>query len=297
MAACDCYVSLHRAEGFGLTLAEAMAIGKPAIATGYSGNVDFMNEQQQLSRRLRRSAGSGPNARSTRPRANGREPSVEHAARADARGLRRPRGGGAARRAGRARTSRERCRPQATGAAMRARLQELARRSVERRRAASAGGRQRVRRRAARLEHLEPLDSRRARRRSAPCGSPGRRRRCSRSRASRLNDDRADRAPAWSRRWGRRLPGCRLPPPRTRRSVCVPALSVAPCDEQELVWDSALHSRRSRGACRRCRGSAAVRPSPAARCCSAPAPGSDDLHLPRARRRSRASVAGPSACQ
>jgi hypothetical protein len=43
MAACDCYVSLHRAEGFGLTMAEAMAIGKPVIATGYSGNVDFMN--------------------------------------------------------------------------------------------------------------------------------------------------------------------------------------------------------------------------------------------------------------
>ena len=32
----DCYVSLHRAEGFGLTLAEAMALGKPVIATGYS---------------------------------------------------------------------------------------------------------------------------------------------------------------------------------------------------------------------------------------------------------------------
>jgi len=43
MAACDCYVSLHRAEGFGLTLAEAMALGKPVIGTGYSGNVDFMN--------------------------------------------------------------------------------------------------------------------------------------------------------------------------------------------------------------------------------------------------------------
>jgi glycosyltransferase involved in cell wall biosynthesis len=42
MAGCDCYVSLHRAEGFGLTLAEAMAIGKPVIATGYSGNLDFM---------------------------------------------------------------------------------------------------------------------------------------------------------------------------------------------------------------------------------------------------------------
>jgi glycosyltransferase involved in cell wall biosynthesis/SAM-dependent methyltransferase len=38
----DCYVSLHRSEGFGLTLAEAMSLGKPVIATGYSGNTDFM---------------------------------------------------------------------------------------------------------------------------------------------------------------------------------------------------------------------------------------------------------------
>ena len=44
MAACDCYVSLHRSEGFGLTMAEAMAHGKPVIATGYSGNLDFMTE-------------------------------------------------------------------------------------------------------------------------------------------------------------------------------------------------------------------------------------------------------------
>jgi glycosyltransferase involved in cell wall biosynthesis len=42
MRAADCYVSLHRSEGFGLTIAEAMALGKPAIATHYSGNVDFM---------------------------------------------------------------------------------------------------------------------------------------------------------------------------------------------------------------------------------------------------------------
>ncbi len=42
IADCDCYVSLHRAEGFGLTLAEAMAAGRPAIATGFSGNLDFM---------------------------------------------------------------------------------------------------------------------------------------------------------------------------------------------------------------------------------------------------------------
>src|SRR5438105_10409224 len=38
---CDCYASLHRSEGFGLTLAEAMLMGKPVIATAYSGNVDF----------------------------------------------------------------------------------------------------------------------------------------------------------------------------------------------------------------------------------------------------------------
>jgi len=44
MAGCDCYVSLHRSEGLGLTMAEAMAYGKPVIATNYSGNVDFMHE-------------------------------------------------------------------------------------------------------------------------------------------------------------------------------------------------------------------------------------------------------------
>lgn len=40
---CNCYVSLHRAEGFGLTMAEAMFYGKPVIATGYSSNMEFMN--------------------------------------------------------------------------------------------------------------------------------------------------------------------------------------------------------------------------------------------------------------
>lgn len=39
---CDCYVSLHRSEGFGLTIAEAMSLGRPVIATGFSGNIDFM---------------------------------------------------------------------------------------------------------------------------------------------------------------------------------------------------------------------------------------------------------------
>jgi glycosyltransferase involved in cell wall biosynthesis len=42
VAACDCFVSLHRSEGFGLPPAEAMSLGKPAILTNWSGNVDYM---------------------------------------------------------------------------------------------------------------------------------------------------------------------------------------------------------------------------------------------------------------
>jgi glycosyltransferase involved in cell wall biosynthesis len=44
----DCYVSLHRSEGFGLGMAECMYLGKPVIATGYSGNLDFMNRENSL---------------------------------------------------------------------------------------------------------------------------------------------------------------------------------------------------------------------------------------------------------
>jgi glycosyltransferase involved in cell wall biosynthesis len=47
-ALCDCYVSLHRAEGFGFGPAEAMWLGKPVIATGYSGNLDFMTPENSL---------------------------------------------------------------------------------------------------------------------------------------------------------------------------------------------------------------------------------------------------------
>src|SRR5262249_8217259 len=42
LAAANCFVSLHRAEGAAADLAKAMALQKPAIATGYSGNLDFM---------------------------------------------------------------------------------------------------------------------------------------------------------------------------------------------------------------------------------------------------------------
>jgi len=37
----DCFVSLHRSEGFGLVLAEAMSLGKPVVCTNWSGNMDF----------------------------------------------------------------------------------------------------------------------------------------------------------------------------------------------------------------------------------------------------------------
>lgn len=41
----DAYVSLHRAEGFGMGMAEAMAMGKPVVATAWSGNMSFMDEE------------------------------------------------------------------------------------------------------------------------------------------------------------------------------------------------------------------------------------------------------------
>ena len=40
---CDIVLSLHRSEGFGLVPAEAMLLGKPVIATDWSGNCDFMD--------------------------------------------------------------------------------------------------------------------------------------------------------------------------------------------------------------------------------------------------------------
>src|SRR5271166_1983961 len=40
---CDCLLSLHRSEGFGRGPAEAMFFGKPVVATGWSGNMEYMN--------------------------------------------------------------------------------------------------------------------------------------------------------------------------------------------------------------------------------------------------------------
>lgn len=47
-ASCDIFLSLHRAEGFGLAPAEMMYLGKPVIATGWSANTDFMTHDNSF---------------------------------------------------------------------------------------------------------------------------------------------------------------------------------------------------------------------------------------------------------
>jgi glycosyltransferase involved in cell wall biosynthesis len=47
-AECDCFVSLHRSEGFGRGPAEALWLGKPVICTAYSGNMDFTTSENSL---------------------------------------------------------------------------------------------------------------------------------------------------------------------------------------------------------------------------------------------------------
>ncbi len=79
IASCDCYVSLHRSEGLGLTMAEAMYFGKPVIATGYSGNLDFMSAENSYlvdHELVEIGAGAEPYPAAAR----WAEPSLEHAA-------------------------------------------------------------------------------------------------------------------------------------------------------------------------------------------------------------------------
>ncbi len=81
IAACDSYVSLHRAEGFGLPLAEAMALGKPVVATGYSGNLEFMTARNSwlVDHTL---VPIGPGADPYPADGTWAEPDLDHAARA-----------------------------------------------------------------------------------------------------------------------------------------------------------------------------------------------------------------------
>jgi Glycosyl transferases group 1 len=79
MAASDAYVSLHRSEGTGLTIADAMALAKPVIATGWSGNMDFMTAANSFPVRyelVELTDGVGP----YRKGETWAEPSLDHAA-------------------------------------------------------------------------------------------------------------------------------------------------------------------------------------------------------------------------
>lgn len=79
IAGCDCYVSLHRSEGLGLTMGEAMHFGRPVIATGYSGNLDFMTDENSFL--VRHSlAEIGPDAPPYPAEGMWAEPDLEHAA-------------------------------------------------------------------------------------------------------------------------------------------------------------------------------------------------------------------------
>ena len=78
-AHCDCYVSLHRSEGYGLTMAEAMALGKPVIATEYSGNLDFMTRENSFLCSYRM-VEIGEDSAPYPPRARWAEPAIDEAA-------------------------------------------------------------------------------------------------------------------------------------------------------------------------------------------------------------------------
>jgi SAM-dependent methyltransferase len=80
MNRCDCYVSLHRSEGFGLTLGEAMALGKPVIGTGYGGNLDFMTPANSYLVGYETTT-VGPDGENYPSAGRWAEPDLEHAAR------------------------------------------------------------------------------------------------------------------------------------------------------------------------------------------------------------------------
>ena len=123
IAECDCYASLHRSEGFGLTMAEAMSVGKPVIATAYSGNVDFMHRDNSLLVDYELTK-VGAGVEIYPPEGEWAQPSVEHAAALMRQVYDDPAAGaalGARAREDIART----LSVNATGAAMRGRLKQL----------------------------------------------------------------------------------------------------------------------------------------------------------------------------
>ncbi len=78
-AACDCFVSLHRSEGFGLSVAESMYLGKPVISTDWSATAEFLNASNGApvrSKLVKLTQNVGPYAKGQ----TWAEPDPEHAA-------------------------------------------------------------------------------------------------------------------------------------------------------------------------------------------------------------------------
>ncbi len=123
IAMCDCYLSLHRSEGHGLPLAEAMALGKPVVATAYGGNMEFMGEMNSYPVAWA-PAFVGDGVEHYPTNASWAEPDLEHAARLLQAVHRDPEG--ARQRAQQGRQDVQALlAPEVVGAHMRGRLQEL----------------------------------------------------------------------------------------------------------------------------------------------------------------------------
>lgn len=82
IALSDVVISLHRAEGLGFLPAEAMLLGKPVIATGWSGNIDFMSEDNSRLVSYRLVPAMDPRGTYDVPGAQWADPDVEDAAEA-----------------------------------------------------------------------------------------------------------------------------------------------------------------------------------------------------------------------
>lgn len=80
IAACDCYLSLHRSEGHGLPLAEAMMAGKAVVATAYGGNTEFMSKGNSFLVDWKPTR-VGEGVEHYPPEASWAEPDIGHAAR------------------------------------------------------------------------------------------------------------------------------------------------------------------------------------------------------------------------
>jgi glycosyltransferase involved in cell wall biosynthesis len=123
LAAADCYFSPHRSEGFGLTMLESMSLGKPVIATAYSGNMDFMTADNSFLLPYRLATlerDYGPYMRG----AVWADPDLDEAARLMRLVVEHPREGQARGHAAQQQVARER-NPAVTGAAVRQRLEAI----------------------------------------------------------------------------------------------------------------------------------------------------------------------------